>query len=83
MEQILTEEEVRVMYQDKQKEPFPTHKNVMGILIALIFFVGVLVLYLAFWALLMHVFGADRLPDDVIYTAAAAKLFFFDLKTLL
>jgi TM2 domain-containing membrane protein YozV len=55
----------------------------MGILIALIFFVGVLVLYLAFWALLMHVFGADRLPDDVIYTAAAAKLFFFDLKTLL
>ena len=41
MEQILTEEEVRVMYQDKQKEPFPVRKNVMGILIAVIFFAGV------------------------------------------
>jgi hypothetical protein len=57
------------MYQGKQKEPFPTRKNVMGILIALIFFVGVLVLYLAFFALLMHLLGASSLPDDVIYTA--------------
>ncbi len=40
MEQILTEEEVRVMYQEKQREPFPVRKNVMGILLAVIFILG-------------------------------------------
>jgi peptidoglycan biosynthesis protein MviN/MurJ (putative lipid II flippase) len=69
MEQILTEEEVRVMYQEKQREPFPVRKNVMGILLASLFIVGTIVAYLAFWALLMHVFGFDRMPDDVITTA--------------
>lgn len=69
MEQILTEEEVRVMYQEKQREPFPVRKNIMGILLAALFIVGTIVVYLAFWALLMHAFGLDKLPDDVIYTA--------------
>lgn len=69
MEQTLTEEEVRVMYQDWQKEPFPVRKNVMGIMIAAILILGAIAVYLAFWALLMHLFGANSLPDDVIYTA--------------
>jgi len=45
MEQTLTEEEVRVMYQDKQEEPFPVRKNIMGILLAVIFFTGVLAVW--------------------------------------
>jgi len=69
MEQILTEEEVRVMYQDKQKEPFPVRKNLMGILIATVFFVGVFVLYLLFWWLLVQLFGVNSLPEDVINVA--------------
>lgn len=66
MEQIFTDEEVRVMYQDKQAEPFPRRKNVMGIVLALLFIAGTIALGLALFALLMHVFG---LPDDVILTA--------------
>ena len=69
MEQILTEEEVRVMYQEKQREPFPVRKNAMGILLAALFIVGTIIAYLAFWALLMHLFGVNNLPDDVITTA--------------
>lgn len=69
MEQIFTEEEVRVMYQEKQREPFPARKNAMGILLAALFIVGTIIAYLAFWALLMHVFGFDRMPDDVITAA--------------
>lgn len=69
MEQIFTEEEVRVMYQEKQREPFPRRKNVMGILIATVFFVGVFAAYIFFLWLLMQLFGGDRLPEDVIYTA--------------
>lgn len=49
MEQIFTEEEVRVMYQEKQKEPFPARKNVMGILLAIIFLLGTI----ALWCLLL------------------------------
>lgn len=49
MEQIFTEEEVRVMYQEKQKEPFPARKNVMGILLAIIFLLGTI----ALWSLLL------------------------------
>lgn len=69
MEQILTEEEVLVMYQDKQRVPFPRRKNLMGILIATVFFVGVFAAYIFFLWLLIQLFGGDRLPDDVIYTA--------------
>ena len=68
MEQIFTDEEIRVMYQEKQKEPFPARKNVMGILLAALFILGTIAVYLAFWALLMHFFGPS-LPDDVVYTA--------------
>ena len=49
MEQILTEEEVRVMYQEKQREPFPVRKNWMGIALALIFLLGTI----ALWCLLL------------------------------
>jgi len=69
MEQILTEEEVRVMYQEKQREPFPRRKNVMGILLASLIILGCIAVYLAFWALMMHIFCGDTLPADVIYTA--------------
>lgn len=69
MEQIFTDEEIRVMYQKKQKEPFPVRKNLMGIMLAVIFILGVIAVYLALWAFLMHIFGAERLSDDVIYTA--------------
>ena len=67
--QTLTETEVRTMYEKKQAEPFPVRKNAMGILIAALFIVGTIIAYLAFWALLMHLFGVNNLPDDVIYTA--------------
>jgi hypothetical protein len=69
MEQILTEEEVRVMYQEKQREPFPGRRNVMGILLASLIILGFIAIYLALWALLMHIFGANTLPDDIIKTA--------------
>ena len=53
MEQILTEEEVRVMYQEKQREPFPRNKNLMGILLATIFLLGTI----ALWGLFLWVIG--------------------------
>ena len=49
MEQILTEEEVRVMYQEKQREDFPVKKNVMGIMLATIYLLG----SVAAWGLIM------------------------------
>ena len=69
MEHTLTEEEVRVMYQEKQREPFPRNKNLMGILIATVFFVGVFALYVLFLWLLIQLFGVNSMPDDVITTA--------------
>ena len=53
MEQILTEEEIRVMYQEKQREPFPRNKNLMGILLATIFLLGTI----ALWGLFLWVIG--------------------------
>lgn len=65
----LTETEIRTLYEKKQAEPFPVRKNAMGILLAALFVVGTIIAYLAFWALLMHLFGVNSLPDDVITTA--------------
>ena len=53
MEQILTEEEVRVMYQEKQREPFPVRKNWMGIILAAIYLLG----SVALWGLFLWVIG--------------------------
>ena len=59
MYQTLTEEEVRTLYKKKQAEPFPRRKNAMGILVATLFILGSIAVYLAFWALLMHIFCGD------------------------
>ena len=67
--QTLTETEIRTLYEKRQAEPFPQRKNVMGILLASLFIVGTIIAYLTIWALLMHAFGVNRLPDDLIYTA--------------
>ncbi len=67
--QTLTDTEIRTLYEKRQAEPFPQRKNVMGILIAAIFFVGVFALYLLFWWLLVQLFGGDSLPEDVINVA--------------
>lgn len=69
MYQTLTETEIRTMYEKRQAEPFPRRKNLMGILIATVFFVGVFAAYIFFLWLLIQLFGGDRLPEDVIYTA--------------
>jgi len=44
--QTLTETEVRTLYETRQAEPFPARKNVMGIILALIFFMGTIALWL-------------------------------------
>lgn len=46
MEETLTETEVRTLYETRQAEPFPARKNVMGIILALIFFMGTIALWL-------------------------------------
>ncbi len=69
MEQTLTEDEIRTLYEYKQEEPFPEHKNVMGILLAVFFILVMIGICLALWAFLMHIFSGAGLPDDVIYTA--------------
>lgn len=47
MEQTLTETEVRTMYERRQAEPFPRRKNVMGILLAVIFILGTIAVWIA------------------------------------
>ncbi len=46
MYQTLTDDEIRVLYQEKQKDPFPRRKNLMGILVATVFFIGLFALYM-------------------------------------
>ena len=69
MDQTLTDEEIRVMYQDKQREPFPKDKQVMGAILAIIIILGMIAAGLCFWALIFHLFGGSSLSEDVIYTA--------------
>jgi hypothetical protein len=48
--QTLTEEEVRVVYQDKQKEPFPRRKLWLGAFYAVLLIVsGVVGYMMLFW----------------------------------
>jgi len=68
MEQTLTDEEIRTLYEDKQKEPFPKEKQAMGAVLAIIIILGMIAVGLCFWALMFHLFRSS-LPDDVIYTA--------------
>ena len=53
MEQILTETEIRTLYEKKQAEPFPVRKNWMGILLAAIYLWG----SVAVWGLFLWVIG--------------------------
>ncbi len=69
MEQTLTDDEIRTLYEYKQEEPFPVHKNAIGILLAVFFIVVMIGLCLALWAFLMQIFAGPSLPQDVIYTA--------------
>ena len=47
--QTLTDTEIRTLYEKRQAEPFPQRKNVMGILLAIIFLLGTI----ALWCLLL------------------------------
>ena len=49
MEEVLTETEIRTLYEKRQAEPFPVRKNVMGIMLALIILLGTIGL----WGLLL------------------------------
>lgn len=40
MEEVLTETEIRTLYEKRQAEPFPVRKNWMGILLAAIYLLG-------------------------------------------
>ena len=49
MEEVLTETEIRTLYEKRQAEPLPRRKNVMGIMLALIILLGTIGL----WGLLL------------------------------
>lgn len=54
MMEVLTETEIRTLYERKQAEPFPARKNVMGIILAAIYLLGsVAVGGLFLWGLLV------------------------------
>ena len=53
MEEVLTETEIRTLYEKKQAEPFPVRKNVMGIILATIYLLG----SVAVWGLFLWVIG--------------------------
>ena len=55
MEQTLTETEIRTMYEKRQAEPFPRRKNVMGIMLAIIFLLGTIAVWYAFLWLLSKI----------------------------
>ncbi len=57
MEQIFTEEEVRVMYQEKQREAFPRRKLWLGAFYACLFFAATIAGYLGLFALVMKIFN--------------------------
>lgn len=58
MEQIFTDEEIRVMYQEKQREPFPARKNIMGIMLAAIFILGTIGAWIGLLWVLKIIFKA-------------------------
>jgi len=69
MNHTLTEKEIRVMYQEKQKEPFSRNKQILGAVCGIILILGFIALYLGIWAFLMDKLSDHDLPNDVIYTA--------------
>ncbi len=69
MEQTLTDEEIRVMYQEKQREPFSRNKQILGAVYGTILILAFIALYLAIWAFLMDKLAGHDLPNDLIYTA--------------
>jgi flagellar basal body-associated protein FliL len=55
MEEVLTETEIRTLYEKRQAEPFPRRKNVMGIMLAIIFLLGTIAVWCAFLWLLSKI----------------------------
>ena len=55
MEEVLTETEIRTLYEKRQAEPFPRRKNVMGIMLATIFMLGTIAVWCAFLWLLSKI----------------------------
>lgn len=54
MEEVLTETEIRTMYEKRQAEPFPVRKSWMGIILALIILLGTIGLWgLLLWGLML------------------------------
>lgn len=58
MEEVLTETEIRTLYEKKQAEPFPVRKNVMGIMLATIFILGTIGAWIGFLWVLKIIFKA-------------------------
>ena len=54
----LTETEIRTLYEKKQAEPFPRRKNVMGIMLAIIFLLGTIGAWIGFLWVLKIIFKA-------------------------
>lgn len=69
MEQTLTDEEVRTLYQDYQREPFNRNKQIFGAVYALILLVAFVAAYTCLVALLMNKIGSHDKPADATYTA--------------
>lgn len=59
MEQIFTDEEIRVMYQDKQRVPFPRRRMWLGAFYAVIFIAGGIGFYLFLFWLAMKIFNVN------------------------
>lgn len=58
MEEVLTEAEIRTLYEKKQAEPFPVRKNLMGIMLATIFILGTIGAWIGFLWVLKIIFKA-------------------------
>lgn len=58
MEEVLTETEIRTLYEKKQAEPFPVRKNLMGIMLATIFLLGTIGAWIGFLWVLKIIFKA-------------------------
>jgi hypothetical protein len=55
MEEVLTETEIRTLYEKKQAEPFPVRKSWMGIMLAIIFLLGTIAVWCVFLWLLSKI----------------------------
>jgi hypothetical protein len=57
MKHSLTDDEVRVLYQDKQKEPFSKGKRITGAVYGIILIASMIALYAGVWALIIKNFS--------------------------